>query len=356
MTGGVDPVLRSLLTTPGPSGHEAQVAAAFREACAAVADVVEATTDHVGSTVGRLPGTGDGLGTAIVGHIDEIGIAVSHIDDQGFLWFLGVGGWDPIILVGQRVELLTRNGPIPGLIGKKPIHLMQDEDRKRVPKLTDLHIDIGARDGDEAREMVRIGDVGVIAGEPVELPNGRLASRSMDNRLGCWVAYEAMRLVHEGGGAAGDTYACAVTQEEITFQGAITTMFGLQPDVALAIDVTHATDAPGIDEKDNGRHHFGSGPAIVRGASLSPVVFELLVEAAEAEGIPYTLEATARSTGTDADAIVSSRAGIPTGCIGIPLRYMHSPVELVELDDLQNTARLCAAFVKRLGPQQSFLR
>ena len=352
----IDDVLRSLLTTPGPSGHEAAAAAVFRDACAAVGDEVEATTDHVGSTVGRLPGTGGGLSTAVIGHIDEIGLTVSHIDDQGFLWFLGVGGWDPMILVGQRVTVVTKDGLIPGVIGKKPIHLLVEEDRKRVPKLLDLHIDVGARDGDEARSMVRIGDVAVIAAEPVELPNDRVASRSMDNRLGCWVAYEALRLVHEAGGAAGDTLACAVTQEEITFQGAITTMYGLQPDVALVIDVTHATDAPGIDEKDNGRHHFGSGPAIVRGASLSPVVFELLVEAAEAEGIPYTIEATARSTGTDADAVVNTRAGIPTGSIGVPLRYMHSPVELVQLDDLHNTARLCAAFIRRLGAEQSFLR
>jgi endoglucanase len=178
----------------------------------------------------------------------------------------------------------------------------------------------------------------------------------MDNRLGCYVAYLGLKLLAEQGGAAGAYHACAVTQEEITFQGAITSMFALQPDVALVIDVTHATDAPGIDEKDNGRHHFGSGPAIVRGASLNPRVFDLLVEAAEAEGIPYTVEATGRATGTDADAVVNSRAGIPTGCIGVPLRYMHSPVELVQLDDVVNTARLCAAFTKRLAADTSFLR
>jgi putative aminopeptidase FrvX len=197
----------------------------------------------------------------------------------------------------------------------------------------------------------------VIAAEPVELGNDRVASRSMDNRLGCYVAYETLRLLaSEGERPAGDFFACAVTQEEITFQGAITTAYALQPDVAIVIDVTHATDAPGIDEKENGRHPFGSGPAIVRGTSLNPRLFDLLVDAAEAEGIPYTVEATARSTGTDADAVVNSRAGIPTASIGIPLRYMHSPVELVQLDDVANTARLCAAFVRRLSAETSFLR
>jgi putative aminopeptidase FrvX len=354
---GVDPVLRSLLTTAGPSGHEQAAAAAFADACLAVGENVETATDHVGSTVARLPGTAEsGLTTAVIGHIDEIGLTVSHIDDQGFLWFLGVGGWDPVILVGQRVQLVTKNGVIPGVIGKKPIHLMEEDDRKRVPKLKDLHIDIGAKDGDEARSLVRIGDVAVIAAEPVELPNDRLVSRSMDNRLGCYVAYLGLKMLAEEGGSPGDYFAVAVTQEETTFQGAVTTAYALQPDVALVIDVTHATDAPGIDEKDNGRHHMGSGPAIVRGTSLSPVVFDLLVEAAEAEGIPYTVEATGRTTGTDADAIVSSRAGIPTASIGVPLRYMHSPVELVQLDDVVNTARLCAAFAKRLTAETSFLR
>jgi endoglucanase len=349
----MDDVLRRLLTTPGPAGAEGPAAAVFREACIAVG--AEAATDHVGSTVARLPGSGGGLSTAVLGHIDEIGLAVSHVDDQGYLWFLPIGGWDPVILVGQRVEVATKDGPVTGVIGKKPIHLLDEDDRKRTPKLKELHIDIGARDGDDARSKVRVGDTAVIAGSPVELANGRVASRSLDNRLGCYVAYETLRLLAEDP-PQGDVYGAAVSQEEITFQGAMTTSYALQPDVALVIDVTHATDAPGIDEKDNGRHHFGSGPAIFRSASLNPAVFELLVEAAEAEGIPYTVEATGRATGTDADAVSGSRAGVPTGCLGIPLRYMHSPVETVQLSDVAETARLCAAFARRLSPDQSFLR
>jgi endoglucanase len=204
--------------------------------------------------------------------------------------------------------------------------------------------------------MVAIGDVAVIAAEPVELPNDRIASRSMDNRLGCYVAYETARLVHEAGGAPGDVYAAAVVQEETTFAGAYTTTYSLQPDIVVAIDVTHATDAPGIDEKENGRHPLGSGPAIVRGTNLSPALFRLLVEAAEDEGIPYTVEATGRGTGTDADATSVVRGGVPSASIGIPLRYMHSSVELVQLDDVEATARLCAAFVQRLSADVSLLR
>ena len=345
--------LRKLLTAAGPSGYEQAPAAVFRDAASAFAEV---SHDAVGSTVAKVPGTGDGRSVAIVGHIDEIGLIVHHIDDDGFLWFTGVGGWDPIILVGQRVTLSTRSGPVPGVVGKRPIHLMREDDRKKVPLLKDLHIDIGAASADEARSLVRVGDVGVIAADPVELPGGRYVSRSFDNRLGCYVALEAARLVSEAGGAPGDVYAVAVAQEEITFGGARTTAYSLRPDIAIVVDVTFATDQPGIDEKELGRHRFGSGGVVNRGSTMDPQVFELLHAAGEAEGIPFTVSASARATGTDADAFHISRGGIPTGVVSVPLRYMHSPVEMVQLDDVDNAARLIAAFARRLGPDIDFKR
>ncbi len=346
-------VLRQLLTAPGPSGYETAAARVWREAASAFAQV---GSDTVGSSVARVPGTAGGPLLAVVGHIDEIGVIVSHIDDDGFLRFAGVGGWDPIILVGQRISLLTREGAVDGVIGKKPIHLMKDEDRKRGPELKDLHIDIGAKDGDDARTRVRIGDVAVIAGEPVELANDRVISRSMDNRIGCYVAYEAARLVAQDGGAPGEVAAVAAVQEEITFGGSRTTAFSLQPDVAIAVDVTFATDQPGIELGELTKHPFGSGPVLTRGSTIHPAVFELLHETAEAEGIPFTVESSARATGTDADAIHLSRAGIPTGLVSVPLRYMHSPVEMVQLDDIANAAKLIAAFAQRLTPGFSFER
>jgi putative aminopeptidase FrvX len=349
----VPDVLRRLLTAPGPSGHEQAPAAVFRDACAEFAEV---THDTIGSTVARVAGTGGGPVLAIVGHIDEIGLIVHHIDDDGFLWFTSVGGWDPTILVGQRLEIATRNGPVPGVVGKKPIHLLGEEERRKAPELKHLHIDIGAKDGDDARSIVRVGDVAVIAGEPVELPNDRVISRSMDNRLGCYVAYEAARLVAEAGGAPGDVCAVAVAQEEITFAGARTTAFSLDPDLAIAVDVTFATDAPDTNEKEVGRHRFGSGPVLQRGATLDPQLFELIHAAGEAEKIPFTVTASGRSTGTDADGMHAARAGVPTGVVSVPLRYMHSPVEMVQMDDVQNAARLIAAFAQRLEPGLSFKR
>ena len=346
-------VLRRLLTAPGPSGYEQAAAAVFRDAASAFAEV---THDTVGSTVARVPGTGDGPSVAVVGHIDEIGLIVHHVDDDGFLWFSGVGGWDPMILVGQRVEVATREGVVPGVVGKRPIHLLREDDRKKVPRLEELHIDIGARDGDEARSLVRIGDVAVVAGDPVELPNDRVVSRSLDNRVGCFVALEAARLVAEAGGAPGDVYAVAAAQEETTFGGSRTTGFSLRPDVAIAVDVTFETTPPGHDERELGRHRFGSGPVITRGSTLDPTVFELLHETAEAESIPFTLTASGRATGTDADALHIAGAGIPSGVVSVPLRYMHSPVEIVQLDDVENAAKLIAAFAQRLDPDLDLRR
>jgi putative aminopeptidase FrvX len=349
----IPPVLRSLLMAHGPSGYETAPASVFSEASSAFAEVV---TDVMGSVWARVPGTAGGPTLAIVGHIDEIGLIVTHIDDDGFLRFRGVGGWDPQILVGQRVLLETRDGPIPGVVGKKPIHLLKEEERKKVARVEELHIDIGAKDGDEARGMARVGDVAVIEGDPIELPNDRAVSRSMDNRLGCYVAYEAARIVSEAGGAPGDVVAVAVVQEETTFAGAATTAYALRPDVAIVVDVTHATDAPGVDVAEIGAHPFGSGPVIERGSNLNPRVVDLMCDVAEAEGIPFTIQASSRSTGTDLDAMHLSRGGIPCGGLGLPLRYMHSPVEMVQLDDIANSARLVAAVAQRLTAETTFAR
>ena len=349
----IPPVLRSLLTATGPSGYEATPAGVWRDAAGAFAEV---SSDVMGSVWARVAGTAGGRTLAVVGHIDEIGLIVTHIDDDGFLRFTGVGGWDAQILVGQRVEVATRDGVVPGAIGKKPIHLLKDEERKKVAELKELHIDIGAKDGDQARELVRVGDVAVIAGDPLELPNGRAVSRSMDNRLGCYVAYEAVRLVDDAGGAAGDVVAVAAVQEETTFGGSSTTAYALRPDLAIVVDVTHATDAPGIEVNELGSHALGSGPVLQRGSNLNPKVFELLYEAGEAEGIPFTVAASGRHTGTDVDAMHLSRGGIPCGLIGIPLRYMHSPVEMVDLADVNAAARLIAAAARRLEADATFDR
>jgi putative aminopeptidase FrvX len=347
-------LLKRLLTATGPSGHESDPARAWREACAAFASEVGA--DQLGSSFARVRGTADGPTLALVGHIDEIGLHVSHIDDDGYIHFGEVGGWDPVVLVGQRVRIGSRSGPVAGVIGRKPIHLLKDDDRKRVPEVKDLHIDIGAKDADEARGLVRIGDVAVIDVEPIEMPHDRVVSRALDDRVGCYVAAEAARLVAQAGGAKGDVVALAVVQEETTFAGSRTSAFAHDPDVAIVIDVTFATDQPGIELGPITNHRLDSGPVIARGTTLHPRVFELLHEAGEKHEIPFTMESLGRGTGTDADAIHLSRAGVPTGLVSVPCRYMHSPVEMVSLPDIDAAARLIAAFAMLLEPGMSFER
>jgi putative aminopeptidase FrvX len=346
--------LTKLVSAVGPSGYETDAARVWRAGCEAWA--TEVSADNVGSSMARVAGTAGGPTLEIYGHIDEIGLIVSHIDDHGFLKFMNIGGWDPTVLIGQRVRLSTREGSVLGVVGRKPIHLLKDDDRNKVPELKSLHIDIGAKDGDEARKLVRIGDVAVIDAEPLEFPNGRFVSRALDNRVGCYVAAEAARLVAKAGGAPGDVVALAVGQEETTFAGARTSSFALDPDLAIVVDGTFCTDQPGVELGELSKHALGSGAVIVRGSTLHPGVSELLHETAEQEQIPFTVEASGRFTGTDADAIHVTRAGIPTGVVSVPMRYMHSPVEMISIDDLDAAARLVAAFAARLTPGMSFLR
>ena len=343
-------LLNRLLRSAAPSGYEGPAAEVWREA----ASFAELSTDGLGSSIARI-GEGSPL-LAVVGHIDEIGLVVTHIDEKGFLYFRSIGGWDPQILVGQRVEVRGHDGLVPGAVGRKPIHLLDPDQRKKVVELKGLHIDVGAADRDEAAAAIRVGDPVTVAAEPVRMLGTRLISRAMDNRLGAYVALEALRRAHERGGLAGGFAAIAAVQEEIGLFGARTSAFEVRPDLAIAVDVTHATDAPGVDEKELGSHALGSGPVIARGSTLSPKVFELLVEAAEEAGIDHTIAASGRGTSTDADAIQISRSGVPTGLVSIPLRYMHSPVEMVDLNDVEAAVELIAAFAARLTPSLNLRR
>src|SRR5437763_9021960 len=260
-------------------------------------------------------------------------------------------GWRAGVRLGERVELRAREGPVPGVVGRK--WRRPPKRGEEIPRLEldELYLDIGASSRDEVMELVQIGDAAVIAGEPVELAGGRFASRSLDNRLGAYVALEAARLVAERGGAPGEVVAVAAVQEEVgDFGGARTTVFALDPQVGLAGDVTGATDVPDGDPKMDGEAKLGAGPIVNRGSTISPKVFDLLVEAADADGIPYAVNVSAGATNTDMDAAYASRAGTATGLISIPTRYIHTPTEVAALADVDAAIRLVAAFAQRLGP------
>jgi endoglucanase len=347
--------LRTLLDTPGPSSFELAPARAWRTRAETIADIV--TVDVSGNSYATLNG-GHSTRVMLAGHIDEIGVIVSHVDEDGYLSFDTIGGWDAQVFVGQRVQLLARGGPITGVIGKKAIHLMSPDDRTKVSKIEEMWIDIGARTRAEALATVRIGDAGVLAVQAVTLPNDRLVSRSMDNRLGAFVVLEALRLLKaDTAPLAASVTAVATTREEIAMGGggARTGAVSLEATAAIVVDVTHATDYPGIDKRKDGDYKLGGGPVITRGASVSNVVCDLLIAAAEAEQIPYGLEAAGRDTHTDAEAIFNAHRGVATALVSIPLRYMHSPNELCSLDDVENTARLLAAFVRRLPKDADFI-
>ncbi len=339
-------LLNELLCAVGPAGYEQPAARIWRDAAASFAEV---SADSLGTSYARV-GAVEAPTLAVIGHIDEIGVQVTHIDESGFLSFSTLGGADAEILAGQRVLIAGRGGLVQGVIGRRP-----SSGQARVER-DDLHIDIAASDRAEAASRVSPGDAGVWQGEPVELAGRRLVSRALDNRLGAYVALEAARRVAEAGDAGVAVVAVAAVQEELGHQGARTAAFALAPRVALVIDVTWATDVPGADLRRAGKVELGSGAAITRGPVVHPAVCELLVEAAEAESIPHCFEVYAGPTRTDADAVHVAREGVPTGVVSIPLRYMHTPCELASLDDLEAVIRLVVAFARRLDRETDFLR
>jgi putative aminopeptidase FrvX len=344
-------LLDRLLRTPGPSGQERAAAAVWREAAGPVGEV---SSDVLGNSWVRVPGTGGGPSLALIGHIDEIAVVVTNLGDDGLAAVRPTSGWDPATMSGQRVDVLTRDGVVPGVVAAKRPKRKRGEDRKPIEG-DDLFLDVGAKDGDELRRLIRPGDNVIWQGAPLALHGNRVASRAFDNRMGCYVALESARRISETGGAPGDVIAVAAVQEEVgDFAGSRTAAFGIEPDLAVAIDVTHTSDVPGADPNDEGKILLGGGPTITRGPSIHPDVFELLHDTAEAEGIPFVIEASRGTTSTDADAVFISRAGIATGLVSVPLRYMHSPIETLDLEDLENAVRLVVAFTRRLEPGMSF--
>jgi endoglucanase len=343
--------LKRLLDTPGPSGFESAPAKLWRDEARAFAEV---TSDVAGNSLATVNPAGAPT-IMLAGHIDEIGLIVTYIDDDGYLFIAGIGGWDAQVLVGQRLRIIARDGDVFGVVGKKPIHVIKAEDRKKASQMTDLWVDIGATSREDAERVVSVGDAGVIDSRTIDLPNGRIVSRSIDDRIGAFVVLEALRRYASAPGGAR-VVAVATTQEEIARQGggARVSATRIGPQMALVVDVTHATDYPGADKKEQGDHRIGGGPVLMRGSIISPVVFTLLREAASRLSIPFTVHAAGGESWTDADAIHVAREGIATGLISIPNRYMHSPNEIVSLEDLDRAAALIAETCRSVTPETDF--
>jgi endoglucanase len=343
--------LKSLLDAPGPSGYETIPGRIWRDEASSIADSVD--HDVLGSCWATLDVDPAAITVAVVGHIDEIGFLITRIDEQGFLWFEKVGGWDDQVVTGSRVLIVARNGYVRGVIGKKAAHLLKDADRGAVTRTDDLWIDIGAPDRAAAQALVEIGDPVVLDSHLLEVSDTLWASRSLDNRVGAFVALEVIRLLHEDRPKV-NVIAAAVAQEEITMAGATGLAHGKSPTVGIAVDVTHATDYPGAGKLSDREIPLGGGPTLARGASTNDLVFRGLQAAANRLGIDPAVEALPRNSGTDADALRSSGRNIAGSVVSIPCRYMHSPNEMVSLTDVDQAAQVIAEFIRSLAPDADF--
>jgi tetrahedral aminopeptidase len=345
--------LKKLMSAISPSGYELDAARLFRNEAESFA--AEVRTDVHGNT-DVVINPGGSPRVMLAGHYDEIGFIVTLIDSKGYLWVAPIGGWDAQIPQGQRVSIRTAKGVVPGVIGKMPIHVQKVEDRTRVTPLTDLWVDIGAKNKKEAEKMVSVGDPMVIDQGVCELPNGRLAGRAFDDRAGAFVVLETARLLATLAPKA-EIHAVGTVQEEIGSRGAITSSFGIAPDVGIAVDVTFATDHPMMEsaEKREGKVELGGGPVLSRGANVNPVLYEHLLQTAKKQKIPVQIVADGRATPTDADPMQISRAGVAAALVSIPLRYMHTPGEIISVDDLDRTVQLIAHAVAAMKPGQRWI-
>jgi endoglucanase len=339
--------LKSVLETPSPSGYERPVQDLVRAWAGQYAD--EMRTDRHGNVIAVLnPGAGPRV--MLAGHCDQIGLMVQHIDESGYLYVQPIGGWDMQILLGQNLTVWAKDGPIAAVVARRAPHLLTNEERNKVPQFQDVWLDAGFKDRKEAESLVTAGDPVTFALGYRDLRNGLAVSPAMDDKVGLWVVMEALRLL-KGRPLQAAVYCVSTVQEEIGLRGATTSTYGIHPTVGIAVDVCHATDTPGNDKKQIGDIKLGSGPVLFRGPNINPRVFERLHQAARDYEIPVQVKGAPRGTGTDANAMQLSRDGVAAGLVGIPNRYMHSPVEVVQLDDLERAARLLAEFCAGVAPQ-----
>jgi len=339
--------LDGLLTTPSPSGYEVDGQRVWVEYAEQFAD--EVRTDEYGNAVAIHRGTGEGPEVAIAGHADEIGFIVRGITDDGFVEMGRIGGSDRTVSRGQHVTIHADRA-VQGVVGQNAIHLRDDDE---VEDINEQKIDIGAEDADEAEDLVEVGDPITFSSTVEDLEGTRVAARGMDNRVGTWTAAETLRRASEADVDA-TIVAVSTVQEEVGLKGARMVGFDLYPDAAIAVDVTHATDYPGAPGDKGGDIELGAGPVVGRGSTNHPTVVEAVRGAADRADVDVQLQAAGIRTGTDADGFYTQRGGIPSLNLGIPNRYMHTPVEVVDTDDLVEAADLLGEFAASAADYETF--
>ncbi|MBL7646635.1 MAG: M42 family metallopeptidase [Candidatus Hydrogenedentes bacterium] len=343
--------LKRLLATPSPSGFEEKI----QKVCKAYMEpFVDEIYKDVHGNQFHVLNKGADLRIMLAGHVDEIALMVNTIDANGFIGFVPIGGVDSAVLGGQRVTVHGADGPVPGVIGRKAIHLTPVEDRNKPLEMHQMWVDIGAKDKKDAEKHVTIGDPITIAVGYQELMNEMVVARALDDRVGAFVIMEAVRLLANKKINVA-VYCITTVQEEIGLRGATTSAYGCHPHAGLAVDVAWATDHPRGEGERYGETAIGKGPIISRGPNINPVVHKGIVATAKKHKIPIQPLAMPRGTGTDANAMQLSRGGVATGLIGIPNRYMHTPVELVSLTDVENASKLIAEWILSLKANTSFI-
>lgn len=346
--------LRTLLNTPSPPGHEVRGQRVWLQYVRQYAD--ETYTDAHGNAVAVL-NKGGSPRLMLAGHADEIAMAVNYIDEKGYVYVRKLGGVDPAITKAQRVTIHTKAGPVKGVVGNVAPHLSrEDGDKdKKPPKIHDLFIDIGVNSRFAAQELVRVGDPITLNDEFELLRNDLAIARGFDNRIGTFSVAETLRLLApERGRLKAEVNAVSNIMEEVGLFGARQIAYALKPDIALVVDVTHATDYPTVNKPQHGDILIGKGPTLTHGVACHPAVVDRLERVAEEQKISIQHEAVSASSGTDTDVIFWTRGGIPSALVSLPNRYMHSPVELVSLSDLERIPELLAAFALSLTSGEGF--
>lgn len=344
---------KELIEAPSPSGFEQPAQRVIREALADVADDVR--TDVMGNVVAHVKGPQGAPRLMLAGHCDEIGFMVKYVDDQGYLFFAPIGGVDAHLVPGQRVTVHTSGGPIAGVVGKRPIHQIEVKDRETVVPFKSQFIDIGCSSKDEAVKLVSIGDPVTFRVGVERLQGTRLTSRAFDDKMGAFIVAQVLREVRRQNRMTVDLHGVSTVQEEVGLRGGATSAYGVQPDIGIAVEVGFASDYPGADHKDLGEVSLGKGPVIARGPNINPVLFDLLIKTAKEENIPCQIMGIPRATGTDANVMQLVHGGVATALISIPLRYMHTPVEVLDWVDLEGAVKLLSALCSRISKDHSFV-
>ncbi|QDT10298.1 M42 family metallopeptidase [Planctomycetes bacterium K23_9] len=344
---------QTALSTPSPSGYEEPIQAVIRDYITPHADAVR--TDVHGNLIATIGDT-DGPGLMYAGHCDQIGMVISYIDELGFLYAQTIGGWDPQQLVGQAMTIWTANGPIDAVISRKPIHLLTTKERGQVVQFEQMWLDIGAADQAEAASLVRVGDPVTLELRHRRLQGSLMSSPGMDNKTGMWTVMEALRRCSaEEKNLSCHLHSVATVQEEIGLRGATTAAGSIKPSVAIAVDVTHASDCPTIDKNKQGDIKLGKGPVIFRGPNINAKLAARLIELCESNSIPYQLAALGRAAPNDSNVLQIHGGGVATGLVSIPNRYMHSAVETISLDDIDCVAQLLTLFAQSLTNDCDFI-